>query len=73
MFEQSSNGVTCTLAHADGSEEVVEASWLIGCDGAHSTVRHQLGKSFEGSTMPNDWILADGHINGMQGPPAGNI
>jgi 2-polyprenyl-6-methoxyphenol hydroxylase-like FAD-dependent oxidoreductase len=72
-FEQSSDVVTCTLAHADGSEEKVEASWLIGCDGAHSTVRHQLGMSFEGSTMLNDWILADLHIDGIQGPPAGNI
>jgi 2-polyprenyl-6-methoxyphenol hydroxylase-like FAD-dependent oxidoreductase len=72
-FEQSSDLVTCTLAHADGSEEKVEASWLIGCDGAHSLVRHQLGMSFEGSTMLNDWILADLHISGMEGPPAGNI
>jgi 2-polyprenyl-6-methoxyphenol hydroxylase-like FAD-dependent oxidoreductase len=72
-FEQSSDLVTCTLGHADGSEERMEASWLIGCDGAHSAVRHQLGMSFEGSTMLNDWILADLQISGMQGPPAGNI
>ena len=72
-FEQSSDVVTCTLAHADGSEETVEASWLIGCDGAHSTVRHQLGMSFEGSTMLTDFVLADLHIDGMQGAPAGNI
>jgi 2-polyprenyl-6-methoxyphenol hydroxylase-like FAD-dependent oxidoreductase len=72
-FEQSSDGVTCTLAHANGKEEKVEASWLIGCDGAHSLVRHQLGMSFEGSTMLNDWILADVHVSGVQGPPAGNI
>jgi 2-polyprenyl-6-methoxyphenol hydroxylase-like FAD-dependent oxidoreductase len=72
-FEQSSDLVTCTLGHANGSEETVEASWLIGCDGAHSLVRHQLGMSFEGSTMLNDWIVADLQISGMQGPPAGNI
>jgi 2-polyprenyl-6-methoxyphenol hydroxylase-like FAD-dependent oxidoreductase len=72
-FEQSSDIVTCTLVHADGSEEKVDASWLIGCDGAHSTVRHQLGMSFEGTTMLNDWILADLHLDGMQGPPSGDI
>ena len=72
-FEQSSDVVTCTLAHADGIEEKVEALWLIGCDGAHSTVRHQLGMSFEGSTMLNDFIVADLHLDGMQGPPEGNI
>jgi 2-polyprenyl-6-methoxyphenol hydroxylase-like FAD-dependent oxidoreductase len=72
-FEQSLDGVSCTLARADGSEEKVEASWMIGCDGAHSLVRHQLGMSFEGSTMLNDWILADVHIDGMQGPLEGAI
>jgi 2-polyprenyl-6-methoxyphenol hydroxylase-like FAD-dependent oxidoreductase len=72
-FQQSTDVVSCILAHPDGSEEKVEASWLIGCDGAHSLVRHQLGMSFEGSTMLNDWILADVHINGMQGPPEINI
>jgi 2-polyprenyl-6-methoxyphenol hydroxylase-like FAD-dependent oxidoreductase len=72
-FKESSDVVTCTLARADGSEEKVEASWLIACDGAHSTVRHQLGMSFEGSTMLKDWILADLHLEGMQGPPEGNI
>ncbi|MBV9489133.1 MAG: FAD-dependent monooxygenase [Verrucomicrobia bacterium] len=69
-FEQGSSLVTCTLAHADGSEENVEASWLLGCDGAHSRVRHQLGMSFEGSTLLNEWILADVHISGRQGAPA---
>jgi 2-polyprenyl-6-methoxyphenol hydroxylase-like FAD-dependent oxidoreductase len=72
-FEQDADLVTCTLGHADGSEEKVEASWLVGCDGAHSLVRHQLGMSFEGSTMLNDWILADLHLSGIEGPPAGNI
>jgi 2-polyprenyl-6-methoxyphenol hydroxylase-like FAD-dependent oxidoreductase len=72
-FEESSDLVTCTLAQADGSEEKVEASWLIARDGAHSTVRHQLGMSFEGSTMLKDWILADLHLEGMQGPPEVNI
>jgi 2-polyprenyl-6-methoxyphenol hydroxylase-like FAD-dependent oxidoreductase len=72
-FEQSADGVTSGLGHADGSEEKVETQWLIGCDGAHSTVRHTLGMSFEGSTMLNDWILADVHVSGMKGPPAVDI
>jgi 2-polyprenyl-6-methoxyphenol hydroxylase-like FAD-dependent oxidoreductase len=54
-------------------EETVEASWLIGCDGAHSTVRHQLGMEFHGSTLLSDWILADIHLNGVPGVPAINI
>jgi 2-polyprenyl-6-methoxyphenol hydroxylase-like FAD-dependent oxidoreductase len=72
-FEQGADSVTCSVARADGSHEQIEVLWLIGCDGAHSTVRHALGMSFEGSTMLNDWVLADLHISGVQGPPAINI
>jgi len=72
-FEQSSDLVTCTLTRTDGSEEEIEASWLIGCDGAHSLVRHQLGMSFDGSTMPTEWILADLHLSGMERPLEAHI
>jgi 2-polyprenyl-6-methoxyphenol hydroxylase-like FAD-dependent oxidoreductase len=72
-FESSADGVSCTLVHPDGREETAEASWLIGCDGAHSTVRHQLGMEFHGSTLLSDWILADLHLSGVPGVPAVNI
>jgi len=72
-FQESAEGVSCTLRHSDGSEENAEASWLIGCDGAHSTVRHQLGMEFSGSTLLSDWVLADLHISGVPGSPAINI
>jgi 2-polyprenyl-6-methoxyphenol hydroxylase-like FAD-dependent oxidoreductase len=72
-FEQSTDNVTCSLLRPDGGTESVEVSWLIGCDGAHSTVRHGLGMTFEGSTMLNDWVLADVHVSGIEDPPAVNI
>jgi 2-polyprenyl-6-methoxyphenol hydroxylase-like FAD-dependent oxidoreductase len=72
-FNDGADGVTCTLKHADGREESIEAKWLAGCDGAHSTVRHQLGKEFHGSTMLSDWVLADLHMKGVEGAPAINI
>jgi 2-polyprenyl-6-methoxyphenol hydroxylase-like FAD-dependent oxidoreductase len=72
-FDQNADRVTCNLAHADGSKESTEVSWLIGCDGAHSTVRHGLGMTFEGNTMLTDWILADVHVSGIEGPPAVSI
>jgi len=64
-FVASSDQVVSTLRHSDGMEEVVESTWLIGCDGAHSTVRHQLGMEFVGDTLPSDWILADVHLAGI--------
>ena len=35
-LRRSGHGVSCAVRHADGREETIEASWLIGCDGAHS-------------------------------------
>ena len=69
QFQSRSDGVSYTLVHPNGSEELVEASWLIGCDGAHSTVRHQLGMQFHGEKLLSDWILADVHLSGVSTPP----
>jgi 2-polyprenyl-6-methoxyphenol hydroxylase-like FAD-dependent oxidoreductase len=67
-FTASANEVSAKLRHADGREETVEASWLIGCDGAHSIVRHQLGMEFQGDTLMSDWMLADVHLSGVPVP-----
>jgi 2-polyprenyl-6-methoxyphenol hydroxylase-like FAD-dependent oxidoreductase len=63
-FAQDSGCVTASLRHDGGSEETLRADWLVGCDGAHSTVRHVLGMPFAGSTQPSDWVLADVHLAG---------
>jgi 2-polyprenyl-6-methoxyphenol hydroxylase-like FAD-dependent oxidoreductase len=68
QFTQQKDKVTSTLHHADGSEETLETTWLVGCDGAHSIVRHELGMEFTGSTQTSDWMLADLHINGTLAP-----
>lgn len=54
-FEQSSDGVRARLA---GGTEIA-ARWLVGCDGAHSTVRHKLAIPFEGSQYEERLIQAD--------------
>lgn len=56
--------VGATLVHADGREETIRTPWLVACDGAHSTVRHQLGVEFAGKAEPDDWVLADVHVAG---------
>jgi 2-polyprenyl-6-methoxyphenol hydroxylase-like FAD-dependent oxidoreductase len=63
-FTPGANQVSFVLRHADGREESGAAEWLIGCDGAHSTVRHGLGMSFLGNTLQSNWILADVHVKG---------
>ena len=64
-FTDKGNAVEATLAREDGSTETVNADWLVGCDGAHSVVRHGLGFAFEGSTLESHWALADGHVSGL--------
>ena len=70
-FNDTGENVDAKLRHADGTEEGVETSWLAGCDGAHSTVRHRLGKEFHGETSLIDWLLADVHLVGV--PPTSGI
>lgn len=58
--------IEAVVRRADGESEQIDTDWLIGCDGAHSAVRHGLGLAFEGTTEPSDWYLADGHISGLE-------
>jgi 2-polyprenyl-6-methoxyphenol hydroxylase-like FAD-dependent oxidoreductase len=65
-FTDQGDQVQAVLRKASGESETLTADWLIGCDGAHSTVRHGLGFTFDGTTQPSDWYLADGHISGLE-------
>jgi 2-polyprenyl-6-methoxyphenol hydroxylase-like FAD-dependent oxidoreductase len=60
---QRESGVSARLRTADRVEQV-ESDWLLGCDGAHSTVREQLGISFSGATYPELFVLADIKVAG---------
>ncbi|KAE8132628.1 hypothetical protein BDV38DRAFT_287547 [Aspergillus pseudotamarii] len=57
-------GVEASKAeHADtcveSTQEVIEAKYLLGCDGAHSWVRKQLGLKLEGASRDVDWGVLD--------------
>ncbi len=65
-FSEQGSQVQAMLRKASGESETLTADWLVGCDGAHSTVRHGLGLDFEGTTQPSDWYLADGMISGLE-------
>lgn len=72
-FEEHPAGVTARLRHADGHEEQHGSAWLVGCDGAHSAVRHGLGLEFHGAAQGDDWMLADVRLDGPGAPPADEI
>ena len=67
-LKNSTDTVEAILRHADGHEEAVSADWLVGCDGAHSAVRHGVGAPFTGETNSSDWMLADIHMTGYPYP-----
>lgn len=47
-----------------GGAEVIRAEWLIGADGAHSSVRELLGVEFRGSRVPMPFLIAEGEVEG---------
>ncbi len=59
---QDADRVTATL-NRKGASETVTASFLVGCDGAHSAVRHGLDLSFEGAAYEQLFMLADVETN----------
>ena len=58
-FEERSGGIRATLRRSGGGEEVVEAAYIAGCDGAHSAVRTSLGVDFPGGTYTGVFYVAD--------------
>jgi 2-polyprenyl-6-methoxyphenol hydroxylase-like FAD-dependent oxidoreductase len=57
-FEEGSR-VLARLKRPDGSEEVCEADYLAGCDGARSQVRRTLDIGFPGGTYAHLFYVAD--------------
>ena len=58
-FEQDRGGVRVTIAELGGSgSQVLEAGYLVGCDGAHSDVREQLGIGRSGADFEQKMVLA---------------
>ena len=63
-FDQDDKSVRATLKLPDGSEEICEASYLAGCDGASSTVREGLAIGFPGGTYAGLFYVADVEASG---------
>lgn len=59
-WEENADGILATLRADDGTVELLQAKYLTGCDGAHSTVRHGLGLEFAGEKYPCQYVL--GHM-----------
>ena len=66
-LKATGNGFECALS-ANGKISQDHHSIVIGADGAHSTVRKQLGIAFEGESIAGEWSLADIELAGWPYP-----
>ncbi len=57
-LEQTAGGVTLSVDTPDGPIQMA-ADWVIGADGARSTVRSLLGLEFEGFTWPDRFVATN--------------
>jgi 2-polyprenyl-6-methoxyphenol hydroxylase-like FAD-dependent oxidoreductase len=63
-FDDRGDRIVARLRHLDGREEVCEAAYLAGCDGARSIVRDVLKAGFPGSTYAQVFYVADTNASG---------
>ena len=71
-LEQDGDGVCVTTRpHQGGAQTRWRARYLIGADGAHSTVRALLGVDFPGKTVLSSIVLADVRL--AHGPTGGGL
>ena len=58
-LRQDERQATATLRLPDGSTRELAASWVAGCDGAHSAVRELSGIAFPGAPYEHVFFVAD--------------
>jgi 2-polyprenyl-6-methoxyphenol hydroxylase-like FAD-dependent oxidoreductase len=58
-FEQDAEGVSVDVTGPSDAIQTYRGQYLVGCDGAHSTVRKALGWELEGKTYPSRVMLID--------------
>ena len=63
-FEDSGGHMLARLKHPDGTETTCAASYIAGCDGAHSRVRETLKIGFQGGAYAHLFYVADVEATG---------
>jgi 2-polyprenyl-6-methoxyphenol hydroxylase-like FAD-dependent oxidoreductase len=69
-FTQETTAISCMLVSRDGTTERLHTRYLVGCDGARSTVRRAAGIPFQGDAYPQTFVLADLEVDGELEPGA---
>ena len=63
-FSDQGDHVTARLRGADGQELECQSSYIAGCDGARSDIRHGIGVGFPGGTYQQVFYVADVEASG---------
>jgi 2-polyprenyl-6-methoxyphenol hydroxylase-like FAD-dependent oxidoreductase len=63
-FSDQGDHVTARLRGADGQELECQSSYIAGCDGARSVIRHGIGVGFPGGTYQQVFYVADVEASG---------
>ncbi len=70
-LSQDDSVVTATVSGADGEVRTIRARYVVGADGARSTVRELIGVDFPGETFRQTFMLFDLYLD--PGPPPDEI
>ncbi len=62
-FDRRPDSLSVFLRAEESGSHTAQVSWLVGCDGAQSTVRHTLGVHFGGDGEADNYLLADVRID----------
>lgn len=66
-FSQSDEGVVSTVQGTGGALDRIASQWIVGCDGAHSGVRHAMNLPFTGAPYEEGFVLADVDLQSRTG------
>jgi 3-(3-hydroxy-phenyl)propionate hydroxylase len=61
--EQDGDGATVSLEGPEGRQVTVRAGYVIGCDGASSTVREAVNITLEDLEFDEPWLVVDVQVN----------
>jgi 3-(3-hydroxy-phenyl)propionate hydroxylase len=58
-LDAAGNQAEALVRAADGSEDDIEARWVLGCDGGRSATRKLLGIEMAGRSLEEPWLVID--------------
>lgn len=62
--DEDNTAVKAVIKKTDGTESLIQADYLVGCDGARSRVRHGIPGTFaEGNPHDSYWGVLDGELD----------